>query len=176
MKNSWLWDRKISDSAARRIMKNTGSKEFVSLAALLLSRNNDPKDVFRYYLAPLVFCKQWGNIKRRMRKDKWAEPRIVFWQAVYENLLEKYRKKGIVFRVETPQIKELLCYKAGKQIGEIRRERGLSQKEIAKILGISQQSISRVEKGGENISLATLANIARALKKRVKIIFEEGVE
>lgn len=102
------------------------------MAALLLSRNNDPKDVFRHYFDPLVFCKQWAAIKRRMRKDKWSEPRIVFWQAIYENLSDKYRKKGIIFRGETPQVKAPLCYATGKQISCIRREQGLSQKEMAK--------------------------------------------
>ena len=171
MNSNWLWDRKISDAGARKIMKDTGSKEFVPLAALLLSRNNDPKDVFRHYLGPLVFCKQWAAIKRRMRKDKWSEPRIVFWQAVYENLSDKYHKKGIIFREELPQAKEPLCYTTGKQISDIRREQGLSQKEMAKKIGISQQLISRVEKGRENVSVSTLANMARALNKRIEISF-----
>ena len=171
MNSGWLWDRKISDAGAKKIMKDTGSKEFVPLAALLLSRNNDPKDVFRHYLDPLVFCRQWAAIKRRMRKDKWSEPRIVFWQAIYENLSDKYRKKGIIFRGEVPQVKEPLCYTTGKQISDIRREQGLSQKEMAKKIGISQQLISRIEKGRENVSVSTLANMARALNKKVKISF-----
>lgn len=171
MKSNWLWDRKISDNGAKKIMKHAGSKEFIPLASLLLSRNNDPKDVFRHYLDPLIFCKQWAAIKRRMRKDRWSEPRIVFWQAIYENLSDKYRKKGIIIREEKPRLKEPLCHITGKQISDIRREQGLSQKELAKKMGISQQLISRVEKGRENVSVSTLANMARALNKRIKISF-----
>jgi DNA-binding XRE family transcriptional regulator len=171
MNSNWLWDRNISSAAAKKIMKDTGTKEFVPLAALLLSRNNDSKDVFRHYLKPLVFCKQWAAIKRRMRKDKWSEPRIVFWQAIYENLSDRYRKKGIVFRGEMSQAKEPLCYATGKQISGIRREQGLSQKEMAKKIGISQQLISRIEKGRENASVSTLANMARALNKKLEINF-----
>ena len=152
-------------------MKDTGSKEFVPLAALFLSRNNDPKDAFGHYLDPLVFCKQWAAIKRRMRKDRWNDPRIVFWQAIYENLSDKYRKKGIIFRGEIPQVKEHLCHTAGKRISDIRREQGLSQKKMAKKMGISQQLISRIEKGRENVSVSTLANMARALNKRIEISF-----
>lgn len=171
MISNWLWDRKISEAGAKKIMKDTGSKEFVPLAALLLSRNNYPKDVFSRYLDPLIFCKHWAAIKRRMRRDKWSEPRIVFWQAIYENLSDKYRKKGIIFRLEMPQVKEPLCYITGKQISNIRREQGLSQKEMAKKMGISQQLISRIEKGRENVSVSTLANMARALNKKIKICF-----
>lgn len=169
MIGGWLWDRKTSDAEARKILKNPGSGKFITLAALLLSRKGGPKEVFKHYLDPLIFCKHWNHIKREMRKDKWDEPRIVYWQAVYEVLSEKYRKKGIVFRKEVPQIKEPLCRETGKRISDIRREQNLSQKELAKKIGVSQQLISRIEKGGENISLVTLANIAHALNKKVEI-------
>ena len=105
-----------------------------------------------------------------MRQDKWSEPRIIFWQAVYERLSEKYRKKGVSFRKET-FAKDPLCWSTGKSMASIRREQGLSQKEMAKKIGISQQLISRIEKGGENVSLSTLTTMARALNKKIEISF-----
>lgn len=171
MKDNWLWDRKINVSHARRALKNPQDKNFILLAALLLARKNEPKDVFENYLDPLLFCKNWAIIKKRMRKDKWNEPRIVFWQAVYEKLLDKYRGRGIVFKKETPFIKDPLCEKIGKEIRGIRRMQGLSQKEVAKKLGVSQQLISRIEKGKENVSLHTLNNMSRALGKEIDIKF-----
>jgi ribosome-binding protein aMBF1 (putative translation factor) len=44
-----------------------------------------------------------------------------------------------------------------------RRERGLTQKELAEKLGVSQVMISRWENGDENFTVATLAKISSAL-------------
>jgi len=43
---------------------------------------------------------------------------------------------------------------------------GFSQKELAQKLRISQQIISRIESGRENISLLTLEKVAAALGKK----------
>jgi len=170
MRSDWLWDRKITDARARKILKKPDSTGFLTITALLLSRNNEPRKVFKSYLDPVIFCKHWTAIKRRMRQDRWAEPRIVFWQAIYEKLVEKYHDKGIVFKSETP-VKGEFCEAVGKKLAAVRRAQGLSQKELAGKVGISQQLISRIESGGENVSLMTLAKIARAFKKKVEIEF-----
>ena len=176
MTGGWLWDKKISDAAARKILKQPEDRKFAAIAAILLSRKGNPKEVFASYLEPLTFCRQWNNIKRKMRQDKWSEPRIIYWQAIYERLADKYHKKGIIFRAGTQQVREKLCIAVGGQISSIRKEQNISQKALAEKMNISQQLISRVEKGGENISLTTLVNIARALGMRVKINFEEGTK
>jgi DNA-binding XRE family transcriptional regulator len=168
MKENWLWDKKITDPEARRVLKDPGGGNFTDMAALLLARSNDPQTVFKGYIDPLVFCRHWSSIKRKMRRDKWAEPRIVFWQAIYEKLAEKYRKQGVVFRKETAA-KQPLCVETGKKIAHARRKSGLSQKELAGKMGVSQQLVSRIESGRENISLGTLSNVSRALGKRVRI-------
>lgn len=169
MKNNWLWDRKITFSRAKKILKDPKNKRFIHLAALLLARNNEPKEVFGNYLDPLLFCRYWAVIKKRMRKDEWSQPRIIFWQTIYEHLRDRYHKKGIVFRKEVLPSKSPLCEKMGRQISNIRKEQRLSQKELAKKLGVSQQLISRVEKGRENISLYTLNSISHALGRKVEI-------
>lgn len=169
--DNWLWDKKISVSMAKKILKNPKHKRFYVFAALLLARNNQPARVFKECLSPLLFCEHWAGIKRSMREDKWSEPRIVFWQAIYEKLLDKYRKQGIVLRKHTQDVRDPLCAKTGKLIRDTRKDQGLSQKDLAKKLGISQQIISRVEKGRENISLATLSSITRALGLKVEIAF-----
>ena len=170
MTDNWLWDRKLTDAEAKKILREPGTGGFFALAALLLSRKNEPGAVFKNYLEPLVFCRHWAAIKRKMRQDKWSEPRIVFWQAIYEKLIDKYRKKGVIFRKEAPARKPF-CEAVGKQIAWIRSEQGLSQKEMAKKIGVSQQLVSRIEKGGENISLLTLTRVASALNKKIKIDF-----
>jgi len=170
MRADWLWDKKISISKAKRILKDIQASEFVPLAALLFARKNEPKVVFKEYIAPLTFCRYWAKIKKRMRQDKWNEPRIIFWQAIYEALVEKFRKKGVdIFIKEKKLIKNKLYAETGKKIAGCRKEQRLSQKNLAKKLGVSQQLISRIESGNENASLETLSNIAKALNRKINI-------
>ena len=57
MKDNWLWDRKISDAKAKKILKKSRTEDFFAMAALLLSRKNEPDEVFKSYLDHLVFCR-----------------------------------------------------------------------------------------------------------------------
>ncbi len=54
---------------------------------------------------------------------------------------------------------------------DARKERGMTQKELAEITGISQADISRLERGTGNPSLKTLQRVAQALKMSLKIEF-----
>lgn len=54
---------------------------------------------------------------------------------------------------------------------EARAEKGLTQKELAEITGISQGDISRIERGTANPSIRTIQRIATALDKKVQILF-----
>lgn len=59
------------------------------------------------------------------------------------------------------------------QITDLRRQAGLSQKELAKLLKTSQQQISRLESPGyEGHSLSMLRRVAEALHARVRVVFE----
>jgi transcriptional regulator with XRE-family HTH domain len=59
------------------------------------------------------------------------------------------------------------------QITALRTKAGLSQKDLAKLLKISQQQISRLESPGyEGHSLSTLRRIAKALHACVHVTFE----
>src|SRR5882762_9142986 len=46
-------------------------------------------------------------------------------------------------------------YVAGRRLAELRREKGLTAREVAKAAGISPQSLSRIEKGRHGIVLST---------------------
>lgn len=172
----WLWDRKITAQRAQKILKDPQDRHFLILAALLLSRKNAPKEVFKGYLRPLLFLRHWNRIKRQMRKDRWNNPRIEFWQAVYERLKERYQEKGISFKreVKPARPQDELCKKIADKIRVVRKEEGLTQGALAKKLKVSQQLISRVERGRENISLLTLKSIAEALGARVHLEIRRG--
>ena len=59
------------------------------------------------------------------------------------------------------------------QIAALREKAGFSQKDLAKLLGTSQQQISRLESPGyEGHSLSMLRRVAEALHSRVRVVFE----
>jgi transcriptional regulator with XRE-family HTH domain len=65
------------------------------------------------------------------------------------------------------------AWEVALQIAALRKEAGLSQKELARKLKTSQQQISRLESPGyEGHSLSMLRRVARALNARVKVTFE----
>lgn len=172
MTKNWLWDKKTSITQVKRILRDSNHRDFIFYSSLLLERNNVPSEVFKEYLDPLLFCRRWAEIKKRMRKNKWNVQRIVFWQAIYEKLKEKYQGKGIVFREKKRWARDDLCKMAGEMLRTIREESGLSQKALSAKLEVSQQLISRIENGQENVSLLTLKNICKALGKKLKINFD----
>lgn len=169
IKQDWLWDRKISAKRVKFILNEPDNKHFLTLSSLLLSRKNTPKEVFLDYLKPVIFLQNWGRIKRQMRKDSWSNPRIEFWQAIYENLKEKYKKKGVFIAKNTASLKpqKEFCKYIAHKIKSIRIQKGLTQQELAKRLKISQQIISRIEMGRENISILTLKKIVDSLGAKI---------
>lgn len=168
MNRDWLWDRNISAADARKILSNPEHPKFIPLAALLFSRKNVPGEVFRGYMEPRYFCRYWNKIKQRMRKDAWGSPRIGFWQAVYEKLLEKYRGTALV-RAKAEPISEF-CLSIGSRLKLLRKQRNLTQCQLADRLEVSQQLISRIESGRENISLLTLKKITDKLGARIELV------
>ncbi|MBW6487023.1 MAG: helix-turn-helix transcriptional regulator [Syntrophobacterales bacterium] len=79
--------------------------------------------------------------------------------------------------MEDPEFKkhyqeERQALKLAMKIAELRDLKGLSQQELAKLMGTSQQAISRIESGEyEGFTLKTLEKIAEATGMRVKIEF-----
>jgi len=75
---------------------------------------------------------------------------------------------------EDPEVKkeydELeVFYNIKKQIIHLRKEKGLSQKELAELIGTRQSAISRLENEDYNPSVELLAKIARAFDKELEI-------
>src|SRR5512136_264895 len=69
-------------------------------------------------------------------------------------------------------IEEKQALKLAMKIAQLREKKGLSQQQLAKLMGTSQQAISRIESGEyEGFTLKTLEKIAEATGMRVKIDF-----
>lgn len=64
-----------------------------------------------------------------------------------------------------------VLYDIKKEIIQLRISQGLSQKELAEIVGTQQSAISRLESGEYNPSIEFLSRIAHALGKELQINF-----
>ena len=59
------------------------------------------------------------------------------------------------------------------RIEQIRRERGILQEELAKMLGVSRQTISSLETGRYNPSITLAFKVARCFGMSIEEIFIE---
>ncbi len=170
MRPAWLWDRNMSIEEVKAITQDSLNPRFAEMAALLLSRNNAPKEIFEEYLDKKMFVQNWNRVKRQMRKDSWNNPRIIFWQAVYEKIASEFKEKGIPIR----QVKEVkaiddLPRQIAEKLRVYRQNLNLTQKDLADRIGISQQIISRIEKGRDDMRLLTLSKIFSFLGEQIVI-------
>lgn len=78
--------------------------------------------------------------------------------------------KDTEFRAHYQEERQAL--KLAMKITKLREKKGLSQQELARLMGTSQQAISRIESGEyEGFTLKTLEKIAEATGTRIKIEF-----
>ncbi len=64
--------------------------------------------------------------------------------------------------------------KIGSLIRDARRHRGLTQTELARVLGTSQSAVNRIERGHQNLSLEMLARIGSALDSEIVSLGASG--
>lgn len=60
-------------------------------------------------------------------------------------------------------------YEIIKQFKQIRKEKGLSQKDVARISGLTQQMVSRIEKIDHSPSLRSLNRYARSIDAKLTV-------
>jgi transcriptional regulator with XRE-family HTH domain len=76
------------------------------------------------------------------------------------------RRRGLEKEVEQ-RFNEIMLE---QQLAQLRRKRGISQAKLAKLVGVSQPVIARIESGGvRNLTVGTIARTAAALGGSVEI-------
>ncbi|WP_054114283.1 helix-turn-helix domain-containing protein [Marinagarivorans algicola] len=74
----------------------------------------------------------------------------------------------------TPQDKTFY-QQLGKRIAEQRKARGLTQTELAEILGISQQTMAHYEGGRLRVALSMMPSLSQALDVMMSDLMEEQI-
>lgn len=81
--------------------------------------------------------------------------------------LKKNEKLRLLYKVESAKLT------VAEKLADIREKIGLTQEELAKKMNVSQQLISRIESGADNITLETLVKFCYAMKIMLKIDVEK---
>ena len=78
-------------------------------------------------------------------------------------------------KLKDPEFREIwensrMEYEILGQLTKLRKQRGLSQTELAKMAGSNQQIVSRVEKHEHSPTLKTICSFVKALNAEIKIV------
>ena len=71
--------------------------------------------------------------------------------------------------VEAAYAAAKLAFELGEQVRSLREERGWSQRELAKVTGMTQPAIGRFEAGGTTPTLPILERIANAFDSTLSV-------
>lgn len=89
-----------------------------------------------------------------------------FQDDLYEEL-RKDKKFELAYEVETAKLK------MADKLAELREKTGLTQAELAKRMKVSQQLISRIESGADNLTIETLIKFFDTLGVCLRIDVEK---
>lgn len=92
----------------------------------------------------------------------------IIWNDDIDFDTESIYREGTIVR----RVKPFPSVDIGAEIAGARASRNISQKELAKKLGLDQSDVSKIERGVSNISMKTLRKIADALDCKIKIELE----
>ncbi len=70
--------------------------------------------------------------------------------------------------------KDLVTKKFGQRIKTLRKERGLTQEELAELSGLDRTYISGIERGLRNVALRNIEALAQALGVSISELFEDA--
>ena len=71
-----------------------------------------------------------------------------------------------------PEDPDEVILRVGKRIGQIRREKGITQRQLGEDLGVAVTWISKIETKGSNLGIKTIVKIANALGVEAKELWE----
>jgi HTH-type transcriptional regulator/antitoxin HipB len=78
-------------------------------------------------------------------------------------------------RLLVSKVADDIVHRVGRRIGELRRQRGLTQSELGERLGIAQKNVHRLESGTQNLTLRTIVKVAQALDVDVEALLQAAL-
>jgi transcriptional regulator with XRE-family HTH domain len=93
-----------------------------------------------------------------------------FFRSLYEKYPGMREKLAEIGKLSDPP------FNLGGNVRDFRDQRGLSQAQLAKMIGVSQPRIAEIERGEANPRLSTIAKLAKALDVSVPELLAERLD
>ncbi len=157
--SKYFWD--LGKTALRettQILKSPDHPKFPARMVALLSRCDKPVHLFQI-IPSKRFVEVWPRIRNYWMKHERQSDFRDWWETIYDELVEKQGFKPKKVKGSNPP----LFVNLGRLFKEARLEKGLNQKQVAVSVGMKQPDISKIEEGGKNMTLATLARLCKVL-------------
>lgn len=143
---------------AEKALRKPDHPKFITSLVTFLSRCNEPKELFSL-LSKKEFIANWPRVKSYWLKIERKSEFRDWWDTIYERLAARAEHKEIAVKGGPSRLLKYI----GRLIKLARLKKGLSQNELALKTGMKQPDISKIEEGRENITLATLSILSKAL-------------
>ena len=157
-RENWYWDLNMPFKKIKQILAREDDPRFPRLAGTLLARVQDSKQVFDL-IAPNAFCRRYQAIENEIKSDEWAKEKAAFWKATYLRLSKELQEKGEKIRKPEVIVLDTFDRALVERVIQCRKVAAMSQKELAKFMGYSQQYISGIETGREKIAVDFLKKL-----------------
>ncbi|WP_242118086.1 helix-turn-helix domain-containing protein [Aestuariivivens sediminicola] len=113
---------------------------------------------YQLHVLEYVFDKNFSNDKELMTNNIWKDLML----------------NGVTLMGMSPGDKHGERTRIGKKIREIREEKGIEAKDLAKLAKIDAANLSRIEKGKYSVGLDILSKLASALGYHIDIVRKNG--
>ena len=169
-RKNWFWDINLPKVKIEKILSREDDPRFPRIAGALLSRVEDPTEVFKL-ITPAAFCRRWRAIEREIKTDEWTKEKAAFWKTTYLRLSKELKDKGEKIRQAEIILLDDFDRDLVAKIRECRKKALMTQQELARLMGYSQQFISNIEKGRERPNLDFLKKLARIARESIQLVF-----
>lgn len=144
------------------------AKELKSKKSTTLEVKFQTGEIKQYDMA--VLFKKYPQLKALKDRKLFLSGKLmgaygIIWNEDLDIEAETIYEEGKTVKVEETSPSMMVA----NAIVEARDKSGLSQKELAKLTGIDQSDISKIERGVGNPSVNTLDRIAKALDARLNV-------
>lgn len=161
----WSWTNR-TDEELRVILSDPDHEEFGQTGARLLDSTKDLEQV-----ADFVDKEILGNHYERFRRNMSSDRRsIQYWDRIVKTIRDQL---GIeVPGEEWSPTGGMASRNIGRQIKNIREEKGMTQQDLAERLDVSRQAVSQIENGHRKLTIERLRRIADALNYQANIVLK----
>lgn len=151
----WELNEETLKNTADIILKNPGHPKYISMMVTLLTRCDNPKEIFSL-ISKEQFVNSWPGIRKYWKKSGHSPDFLAWWETIYEQIIDrKPAGSPAKFLIDI-----------GKKIKKARLDKGWNQSELAKRARLDQADISKIEKGQINITIETLNRLIKVLNIR----------